>query len=49
MPREFFASWRITTGGTVRRSRYVVDVPKGYDLRMVESPGTQPTSVEEVG
>jgi len=49
MPREFFASWRITTGGTVRRSRYVVDVPKGYDLRMVESPGTEPTSVEEVG
>lgn len=46
MPGEFFASWSITTGGTVRRSRYVLDVPDGYDLRLVQSPGTEPTSVE---
>ena len=33
MPREFYANWTITTGGTVRRSRYIVDVPEGYLLR----------------
>lgn len=49
MPGDFFASWRITTGGTVRRSRYVLDVPEGYELRLVQSPGTEPTSVEHVG
>lgn len=49
MPGEFYASWRITTGGTVRRSRYVVDVPEGYDLRMVQSSGTEPTTVTRSG
>ncbi|MGD8321237.1 MAG: DUF3857 domain-containing protein, partial [Gemmatimonadota bacterium] len=44
MPREFYDAWRITTGGTVRRSRYVLDVPEGYDLHLDESPGTTPTS-----
>jgi transglutaminase-like putative cysteine protease len=33
MPREFYANWSINTGGTVRRSRYIVDVPEGYLLR----------------
>ncbi len=33
MPREFFANWSIDTGGTVLRSRYVLDVPEGYQLR----------------
>lgn len=36
MPREFYANWSINTGGTVRRSRYIVDVPEGYDLREVD-------------
>jgi transglutaminase-like putative cysteine protease len=36
MPRDFFASWSINTGGTVRRSRYIVDVPEGYRLRSEE-------------
>ena len=36
MPRDFFANWRINTGGTVMRSRYIVDVPEGYDLRSAE-------------
>lgn len=49
MPREFFASWRITTGGTVRRSRYVLDTPVGYDLRLDETPGAQPTQVDTTG
>ncbi len=49
MPGDFYLPWRIDTGGTVRRSRYVVDVPAGYDLRIVQSAGAEPTSVQEVG
>lgn len=43
MPGDFSASWSITTGSTVRRSRYVLDVPEGYDLRMVQRNVERPT------
>jgi transglutaminase-like putative cysteine protease len=36
MPGEFYANWTITPGGTVRRSRYILDVPEGYHLRAAE-------------
>jgi Domain of Unknown Function with PDB structure (DUF3857)/Transglutaminase-like superfamily len=36
MPGEFYANWSINTGGTVMRSRYIVDVPEGFKLREVD-------------
>jgi hypothetical protein len=35
-PGDFYQSWRVTAGTTVRRSRFIVDVPKDVDLRIVE-------------
>jgi transglutaminase-like putative cysteine protease len=39
-PGDFYASWLISTGGTVRRSRYIVDTPADYDLRLVQTDAT---------
>lgn len=33
---DFFQSWRVTAGTTVRRSRFLVDVPKDMKLRITE-------------
>jgi transglutaminase-like putative cysteine protease len=35
-PGDFVDSWSITTGTTVKRSRYLVDVPRNLDVRVVE-------------
>ena len=35
-PGDFYQSWDVTAGTTVRRSRFVVDVPKDLDLHIVE-------------
>jgi transglutaminase-like putative cysteine protease len=36
MPGDHFSNWSISTGGTVRRSRLVLDVPEGHDIPVVE-------------
>jgi transglutaminase-like putative cysteine protease len=36
LPGDFFESWSISTGTSVQRSRYIVDVPAGYKPRIVE-------------
>jgi hypothetical protein len=33
---DFFESWSIHAGGTVRRSRYILDVPEGFTPRIRE-------------
>jgi hypothetical protein len=35
-PGDFFQSWRVTAGTTVRRSRFLVDVPDDLTLRIAE-------------
>lgn len=36
LPGDFLSSWSIHTGNPVRRSRYVLDVPAGFEPRIVE-------------
>ncbi|HWO87616.1 MAG TPA: DUF3857 domain-containing protein [Gemmatimonadales bacterium] len=36
MPGDFHASWAVTTGSLVRRSRYIVDTPADVQLRIQE-------------
>ena len=35
-PGDHFQSWRVTAGTTVRRSRFIVDVPENLDLKIAE-------------
>ena len=35
-PGDFYQGWRVTAGTTVRRSRFLVDVPEGLMLRIAE-------------
>jgi hypothetical protein len=47
MPGDFQRSWRVTTGRLTRRSRYIVDVPAGFDLRLREVNLTFPRTVRD--
>ncbi len=48
-PGDFFDSWRVTAGTTVRRSRYLVDVPTTMALRVTERHLTFPRRESVVG
>ena len=48
-PGDFRASWLISMGEGVRRSRYVVEVPADYDLRIVDTPATMDPRVSVTG
>ncbi len=46
---EFTAAWSISTGSTVRRSRFVLDVPEGWGVRIREKHVKQPATVSRGG
>jgi hypothetical protein len=48
-PGEFTASWLISMGQGVRRSRYVVDVPADMDLTLESAPNTMDPVIEVQG
>ena len=37
LPGDFFVSWNVSSGESVKRSRYVVDVPAGFKPRIRET------------
>ncbi len=37
LPGDFFASWSVSSGGSVQRSRYIIDVPAGFTPRIRET------------
>ncbi|HKN67739.1 MAG TPA: DUF3857 domain-containing transglutaminase family protein [Gemmatimonadaceae bacterium] len=46
---DFFQSWSVSTGLTVRRSRFVVDVPSSLAVRLHERNLNFPRKTEDVG
>jgi len=49
LPGDFFNSWLVNPEMTIRRSRYIVDVPANLDLRIRERNLTFPRQVKTVG
>lgn len=49
MPGDFFTGWTITTGGTILRSRLIVDVPTDFGLRKEERDLAFEPKVRQVG
>lgn len=45
---DFFASWYINPGSTIRRSRLILDLPAGMDARIHEIDVAEPPTVTEV-
>ena len=48
-PGDFRASWLISMGDGVRRSRYVVEVPADYHMTIVDTPATIDPQVSVTG
>jgi hypothetical protein len=49
LPGDFFQSWSVSTGLTVRRSRFVVDLPANLNVRLHERNLNFPRKTVEVG
>ena len=49
LPGDFFQSWSVSTGLTVRRSRFIVDVPANLNVRLHERNLNFPRKTVEVG
>ena len=49
LPGDFFQSWSVSTGLTVRRSRFVVDVPASLKVRLHERNLNFPRTTSEAG
>ena len=49
LPGDFFQSWSVSTGLTVRRSRFIVDVPASLAVRLHERNLNFPRNTQMVG
>jgi len=49
LPGDFFQSWSVSTGLTVRRSRFIVDVPASLQVRLHERNLNFPRKTTEAG
>jgi uncharacterized protein DUF3857/transglutaminase superfamily protein len=49
LPGDFFQSWSVSTGLTVRRSRFMVDVPSSLAIRLHERNLNFPRKTQDVG
>lgn len=49
LPGDFFQTWSVSTGLTVRRSRFIVDVPASLQVRLHERNLNFPRRTSDVG
>jgi hypothetical protein len=49
LPGDFFQSWSVSTGLTVKRSRFIVDVPASLAVRLHERNLNFPRKTQEMG
>jgi len=49
LPGDFYQTWSVTTGLTVRRSRFIVDLPANLNVRLHERNLNFPRKTVEVG
>jgi hypothetical protein len=49
LPGDFFQSWSVSTGLTVRRSRFIVDVPASLAVKLHERNLNFPRKTQDIG